>query len=214
MKKYVAYYRVSTAKQGKSGLGLEAQKETVRAFVEKEGELIGEYVEVQSGRKDNRVELWKAIRLAKNEGARIVIARLDRFSRKVSFISGIMDQGVSLVVAEMPHASEFQLHIFAALAQEERRLISERTKAALAQAKKRGVTLGKNGVVLAERRRIEADCHAKQIMLSVPHWEVLSYSAIAQLLTKTAAQNIGIVYPQSVKNWVGRLRNEVDQRNQ
>jgi len=181
--KYVAYYRVSTAKQGKSGLGLEAQKENVRAFVENEGELIGEYLEVQSGRKDTREELWKAIRLAKNECARIVIARLDRFSRKVSFISGIMDQGVSLVVAEMPHASEFQLHIFAALAQEERRLISERTKAALAQAKKRGVKLGQNGARLASLRRIEAFERARSIELVLPqHWQYYSLSHLARVL--------------------------------
>lgn len=187
--KYVAYFRVSTAKQGKSGLGLEAQKETVRAFVEKEGELIGEYVEIQSGRKDNREELWKAIRVAKEHKAKIVIARLDRFSRKVSFISGIMDQGVSLVVAEMPHATEFQLHIFAALAQEERRLISERTKAALAQAKKRGVRLGKNGAVLADQKK--QLFHQKKLVLMnlVPHWEVMSLSEISRYLDRHGVQS-------------------------
>lgn len=181
--KYVAYYRVSTAQQGKSGLGLEAQKETVRAFMEKEGQLIGEYVEVQSGRKDNREELWKAIRYAKEHKAKIIIARLDRFSRKVSFIAGIMDQGVSLVVAEMPNASEFQLHIFAALAQEERRLISERTKAALAQAKKRGVKLGQNGLALARLRRSQALERACQVEKSLPpNWRYYSLSQLGRLL--------------------------------
>ena len=185
--KYVAYYRVSTAKQGKSGLGLEAQMETVRTFVEKEGELIGEYVEVQSGRKDNRAELWKAIRFAKEQKARIVIARLDRFSRRVSFIAGIMDQGVSLAIAEMPNATEFQLHIFAALAQEERRLISERTKAALAQAKKRGVKLGQNGARLASLRRIEAFERARSIELVLPqHWQYYSLSHLARVLDSSA----------------------------
>jgi DNA invertase Pin-like site-specific DNA recombinase len=203
--KYVAYYRVSTAKQGKSGLGLEAQKETVRAFVEKEGELIGEYLEVQSGRKDNREELWKAIRAAKEQKAKIVIARLDRFSRKVSFISGIMDQGVSLVVAEMPHASEFQLHIFAALAQEERRLISERTKAALAQAKKRGVILGKNGAVLASQRRAEAYKRAMNYLSLVPYWWALSYSELARQLDKIMMRDQVRFSPQAAKNFVGRV---------
>ena len=206
MIKYVAYYRVSTAKQGKSGLGLEAQKETVRAFVEKEGELIAEYVEVESGRKDSREELWKAIRLAKEQKAKIVIARLDRFSRKVSFISGIMDQGVSLVVAEMPHASEFQLHIFAALAQEERRLISERTKAALAQAKKRGVRLGKNGVVLANKRKAEADQRAKEILNLIPFWWMLSYSELARQLDKVMIKVAVRVSPQAAKNLVLRIQ--------
>ncbi len=188
--KYVAYYRVSTAKQGKSGLGLEAQKETVRVFVEKEGKLIGEYVEIQSGRKDNREELWKAIKVAKEHKAKIVIARLDRFSRKVSFISGIMDQGVSLVVAEMPHASEFQLHIFAALAQEERRLISERTKAALAQAKKRGVRLGKNGAVLAIQKKERFNEWRDYLRSQVPHWQIYSFSLIAEKLNRLGIKTI------------------------
>jgi DNA invertase Pin-like site-specific DNA recombinase len=203
--KYVAYYRVSTAKQGKSGLGLEAQKETVRAFVDKEGELIGEYVEVQSGRKNNREELWKAIRVAKEHKAKIVIARLDRFSRKVSFISGIMDQGVSLVVAEMPHATEFQLHIFAALAQEERRLISERTKAALAQAKKRGVRLGENGATLASLRRSQADERANHLLSLVPYWWALSYSELARQLNKVMMRDKVRFSPQAAKNFVGRV---------
>lgn len=201
--KYVAYYRVSTAKQGKSGLGLEAQKETVRAFVEKEGELIGEYVEVQSGRKDNREELWKAIRAAKEQKAKVVIARLDRFSRKVSFISGIMDQGVSLVVAEMPHATEFQLHIFAALAQEERRLISERTKAALAQATKRGAKLGGNGKILAKKRKYEADERARHMLNSIPFWWIFSYSDLARQINRLRPKEF--IYPQSVKSWFKRL---------
>jgi DNA invertase Pin-like site-specific DNA recombinase len=206
--KYVAYYRVSTAKQGKSGLGLEAQKETVRVFVEKEGELIGEYVEIQSGRKDNRGELWKAIRAAKEHKAKIVIARLDRFSRKVSFISGIMDQGVSLVVAEMPHASEFQLHIFAALAQEERRLISERTKAALAQAKKRGVRLGQNGQKLAGLRKAAAFERAKSIEPRLPtHWQYLSLNELARLLDASTIKplNGGCWSAEQVKRILKRL---------
>ena len=213
MMKYVAYYRVSTAKQGKSGLGLEAQKETVRAFVEKEGELIGEYVEVQSGRKDNREELWKAIKAANDKKAKIVIARLDRFSRKVSFISGIMDQGVSLVVAEMPHATEFQLHIFAALAQEERRLISERTKAALAQAKKRGVTLGKNGAVLAMMRKEDADKRVAELFSANRHWQFLSYSAICRHVNSRGGINGRFVHPQTVKNWMERFYHGTERRN-
>jgi DNA invertase Pin-like site-specific DNA recombinase len=184
MTKYVAYYRVSTAKQGRSGLGLEAQKETVRAFIEKEGELIGEYVEVQSGRKDNREELWKAIKAAKSRNAKIVIARLDRFSRKVSFISGIMDQGVTLVVAEMPYATDFQLHIFAALAQEERRLISERTKAALFQAVKKGRKLGINGAFLASKNKDQFIAKQIELRTLVPHWEALSFSSIAKKLNQ------------------------------
>ena len=132
MGRFVAYLRVSTAKQGKSGLGLAAQRSKIEAFLSPEDELLAEYVETKSGKRDEREELWNAIRYAKRHSAKLVIAKLDRFSRKVSFISRIMDEGVSLAVADMPNASDFQLHIFAALAQEERRLISERTKAALA----------------------------------------------------------------------------------
>ena len=148
MKRYVAYFRVSTASQGRSGLGLAAQRTKVAEFLGIGDEVVAEYVEVQSGKSDTRNELWRAIAHAKKQSAKILIAKLDRFSRKVSFIAGIMEQGIGLVVAEMPHATDFQLHIFAALAQEERRLISERTRNALAEAKRRGVVLGQNGSVL------------------------------------------------------------------
>jgi DNA invertase Pin-like site-specific DNA recombinase len=160
MARYVAYFRVSTEKQGKSGLGLAAQHSLVERFLSDGDAVVAEYVEIQSGKNDERVELWKAINHAKRSDAKLLIAKLDRFSRKVSFIASIMEQGIGLVVAEMPNATDFQLHIFAALAQEERRLISERTRNALAEAKKRGVLLGKNAKVLAIRHRDEADSRA------------------------------------------------------
>lgn len=163
MARYVAYFRVSTEKQGKSGLGLAAQHSLIERFLSDGDEVIAEYVEVESGKNDERIQLWKAIHHAKRSDAKLLIAKLDRFSRKVSFIASIMEQGIGLVVAEMPHATDFQLHIFAALAQEERRLISERTRHALAEAKKRGVQLGKNGKVLAEKRRKEAAERAEML---------------------------------------------------
>ena len=163
MNNYVAYYRVSTAKQGKSGLGLAAQREKIEDFARERECIIAEYTEIESGRRDQRCVLWEAIEYAKIHQAKLVIARLDRFSRNVSFISNIMDQGLELTIAEMPDATTFQLHIFAALAQEERRLISERTRAALAQAKKRGVVLGRNGAVLAQRNKDNA-AHKRQMM--------------------------------------------------
>lgn len=154
--RYVGYYRVSTGAQARSGLGLAAQKEIVRGFLRDEDEIVEDFVEVQSGRKDNRAELAKALALAKREKASLAIARLDRFSRRLSFVAGIMEQGVKLAVAELPNATDFQLHIFAALAQEERRLISERTRVALAQAKGRGTVLGQNGRNLAVENRAKA----------------------------------------------------------
>ena len=210
MADYVAYYRVSTTSQGRSGLGLAAQKSKIGEFLSADDRLIGEFVEVQSGKSDDRTELWKAITFAKKHSAKIIIAKLDRFSRKVSFIAGIMEQGISLVVAEMPHATDFQLHIFAALAQEERRLISERTRSALAEAKKRGVILGSNGRVLAEKNREQALETARQMepiitpLLDAGH----SYSAIARILNDQglASSKGGRFHPQTIKNIEIKLR--------
>ena len=174
MEKYVAYYRVSTKQQGKSGLGLAAQREIVGRFIGEDKSLIGEYEEIESGRKDKRESLCKAIAHAKREKAKLLIARLDRFSRRVSFIANLMEEGIGLTVAEMPTATDFQLHIFAALAQEERRLISERTKAALQQAKKRGVELGKNGRMLAERNKEERERFRSELLEQIPDASMLS----------------------------------------
>ncbi|EJZ22145.1 recombinase family protein [Rhizobium sp. Pop5] len=160
--KYVAYYRVSTSKQQRSGLGLAAQKATIEAFVQPADELIAEFVETSSGKKDDRSKLAEAIKITRKNNAKLVIAKLDRFSRRVSFIAKMMESDVGFVVADMPTASEFQLHIFAALAQEERRLISARTKAALAEAKKKGVKLGVHGARLAQQNRIEATRRASE----------------------------------------------------
>jgi DNA invertase Pin-like site-specific DNA recombinase len=207
LSKFIAYFRVSTERQGKSGLGLAAQRRKTLEFVASTGSLLAEFCDVQSGRDDSRVELQKAIQLAKRENAKIVIARLDRFSRRVSFIAGILEQGIGLVCAEMPHASDFQLHIFAALAQEERRLISERTKAALAEAKRRGVILGANGKNLAAKNRKAADEFAATLQTKLDA-DLMgrSYSEIARQLN-----NAGVMtstgkrfYPQTVKNYLGR----------
>ena len=116
---YVAYFRVSTEKQGKSGLGLASQHSVIERFLSDGDEVVAEFVEVQMGKNDERIEVWRAITHVKKHDAKILIAKLDRFSRKVNFIAGIMEQGIRLVVAEMPHATDFQLHIFATLAKEE-----------------------------------------------------------------------------------------------
>ena len=203
MARYVAYFRVSTEKQGKSGLGLAAQHSLVERFLSNGAEVVAEYVEVQSGKNDERIELWRAINHAKRSDAKLLIAKLDRFSRKVSFIASIMEQGIGLVVAEMPNATDFQLHIFAALAQEERRLISERTRSALAEAKKRGVVLGKNGKVLAERNRKAADERAEALRpFIIPMVEQgLSLSEIARRLNGLGILSTrgGKFYAQQIK---------------
>jgi DNA invertase Pin-like site-specific DNA recombinase len=140
-KKYVAYYRVSTAKQGASGLGLEAQQYAVAAFL-KDGKIAGEYIEVESGKKNNRPQLVAAIEQARKLKATLVIAKLDRLSRNASFIFTLKDSGVDFVCADMPDANTLTIGIFAVLAQHERELISSRTKAALHQIKERIKTEG------------------------------------------------------------------------
>src|SRR4051812_42466783 len=208
MTKFIAYFRVSTERQGKSGLGLAAQRRKIADFVAGAGTLIAEFCDIQSGKDDSRTELQRAIQLAKRENAKIVIARLDRFSRRVSFIAGILEQGIGLVCAEMPNATDFQLHIFAALAQEERRLISERTKAALAEAKRRGKILGSNGLNLAAKKRKAADDFASQLranldagLLRCSYSEIVRHLSDAGVTTVTGRK----FYPQTVKNYVVRL---------
>lgn len=147
MQQYVIYTRVSTEDQGRSGLGLEAQERDIAIFLDKFSdipfEIIGEFRDVQSGADVDRPELTKALELVRRTGAELLIAKLDRLSRKVSFIATLMDdKRVKLRVAQMPQADKFQLHIYAALAEQERTFISERTKAALKAAKGRGVRLG------------------------------------------------------------------------
>src|SRR5215831_2006202 len=147
--KFVAYYRVSTAKQSRSGLGLEAQRTTVQAYV-KDGRIVCEYVEVESGKRDNRPELSKAVECARREGATLIIAKLDRLARSVAFIFVLRDSGVRFIACDMPEANTLTIGLIAALAQHERELISERTKAALAAKKARGCVLGTPGNLTKE----------------------------------------------------------------
>lgn len=144
---YVIYRRVSTKEQGRSGLGLEAQDRDIRVFLEnfseKPYEIVGEFEDVQSGSEDERPELMAAIDTAKRRRAVLLVSKLDRLSRRVSFVATLMeDKKLEFRVAQMPHADKFQLHIYAALAEQEREFISQRTKAALGEAKARGRKLG------------------------------------------------------------------------
>lgn len=159
--KAIAYLRVSTDRQGRSGLGLEAQREAVARYAtEARLELVGEYLEVETGKGANalakRPQLLAALTQAKRSKARLVLAKLDRLARNVHFISGLMETGVDFAVADMPNADRFQLHLYAALAEKEAEVISNRTKAALAAAKARGTVLGRNGTALASRNKAEA----------------------------------------------------------
>jgi DNA invertase Pin-like site-specific DNA recombinase len=141
--KFIAYYRVSTEKQGRSGLGLEAQREAVRNHLNGGSwRLAAEVVEVESGKRNDRPKLAEALRLCRLHGATLIIAKLDRLARNVAFISNLMESGVEFTAVDFPQANRLTVHILAAVAEHEREMISQRTKAALAAAKARGTKLG------------------------------------------------------------------------
>lgn len=147
--KFIKYFRVSTQKQGKSGNGLDAQKRDIDLYLDvyadQPFEIVDEFQDIESGKKDNRPELSKAIALAKKTGATILVSKLDRLSRDVEFIAGMMKRS-KFKVASMPNAENFQLHIYAALAEQEREFISARTKAGLKSVKERNEKLISDGV--------------------------------------------------------------------
>jgi DNA invertase Pin-like site-specific DNA recombinase len=139
----ISYLRVSTARQGASGLGLEAQRAAVQAFAVTGGHrIVAEYLEVESGKKADRPQIAAALAACRLHRATLVIAKLDRLARNVAFIANLMDGGVDFIACDMPHANRLTLHLLAAIAEHEREMISQRTKAALAAAKARGVKLG------------------------------------------------------------------------
>jgi DNA invertase Pin-like site-specific DNA recombinase len=163
--KFVSYLRVSTARQGRSGLGLEAQRKAVEDFLNGGNwQLVKEFVEVESGKKADRPQLEKAFQLCRLLGAKLVIAKLDRLSRDAHFLLGLEKAGVDFVAADMPQANRLTIGIMAVMAQHEREMISERTKAALAAAKRRGVKLGgwRGHVFTAREHRASAAARREQ----------------------------------------------------
>ncbi len=141
--KFIAYYRVSTAKQGASGLGLDAQQSAVRQYLNGgRWSLVAEVIEVESGKRADRPKLVEALRLCKVHGAALVIGKLDRLARNVAFVSSLMEAGVDFTAVDFPQANRLTIHILAAVAEHEAAMISARTKAALAAAKARGKVLG------------------------------------------------------------------------
>lgn len=145
MTKYIAYYRVSTDKQGKSGLGLEAQQESIQRFIEqKKATLLEEFTEIESGTRkgNNRPQLHEALRVAKESKAVLVIAKLDRLARNVHFVSGLMESKVEFIALDLPEANRLTIHIMAAFAEHEAECISKRTREALAARRNKGLPLG------------------------------------------------------------------------
>ncbi|UXS04514.1 recombinase family protein [Agrobacterium tumefaciens] len=177
---YVAYYRVSTQKQGASGLGLEAQREACKRF-----NPLAEYIEVESGKDNDRQQLREAMEFAKANKAMLIVAKLDRLSRKASFILNLMDDGFRFRCADMENADEFQLHLYAILAQKERTMISERTKAALAKAKERGVLLGGSHSSKQERADTFAQSIHKDVQMLLDSG-ITTPAAIAKALNERA----------------------------
>lgn len=139
---FVTYLRVSTDRQSRSGLGLEAQRKAVADYVAGKGAIVAEYVETESGKRADRPQLACALAEAKQLGAVLLIAKLDRLARSVAFIANLLESGVEIAAADMPEANRFLLHVMAAVAEHEAQAISDRTRAALAAAKARGVALG------------------------------------------------------------------------
>lgn len=161
-KKYIAYYRVSTQKQGIDGLGINAQMSTVESFTKNTGKIIATYTEVESGKKDTRKELAKALEHCKKENAILVIAKIDRLARKSSFVNRLQDSGLEFICCDMPGANKLTVSFMAAIAQNEAETISLRTKAALAELKKRGVKLGKPKNLTDKARKNSIESRQKE----------------------------------------------------
>lgn len=219
--KFISYLRVSTVKQGQSGLGLEAQRKAVTDFLNGGSwDLLSEYVEVESGKKNDRPELNKALAHCRITGATLVIAKLDRLSRNAHFLLGLQDAGVHFIATDMPSANELTVGIMALVAQEERKAISQRTKAALAAAKERGVKLGcpkgaahlrqygnELGVKAVKANADERAEKLKEVVLAIQERGITSLNGIAGELNGmsiTTARG-GAWHASSVKNLLERF---------
>lgn len=186
MKRAIAYYRVSTLRQGKSGLGLEAQQRSVGDFAKyNKFKIVEEFTEIETGKHDKRHVLILAFAQCKKKHAVLLIAKLDRLSRNVAFISALMESGVEFKAVDNPYAEKFTLHILAAVAQKEREDNSLRTKAALAAAKRRGVVLGKFGRnVLSKRNSKRAREFAKSMRPVIAGLKLRGFTTFRAIVTE------------------------------
>lgn len=195
MVNYISYYRVSTQRQGKSGLGLGAQKSAVQKFIGTHNQLIAEYEDIESGKNDTRPNLLKAIQQCKEVGATLLIAKLDRLSRNVSFIYTLKDSKIDFRCCDMPDANSVTIGIMAVLAQDERERISQRTKVALAELKNKGVKLGtpenltdkareKSMEVRKQLARDNENNRKASVLIKSMRNEGKSYSSIARVLNE------------------------------
>jgi DNA invertase Pin-like site-specific DNA recombinase len=217
--KYIAYYRVSTDRQGKSGLGLEAQQKAVSDFLNG-GDLVDEYTEVESGKRNQRPALAEALEACKRQKAKLVIAKLDRLARNLHFISGLMESKVEFICADMPEADRSFLQVAAVFAEWEGRKISERTKAALQAAKARGQKLGwsmpsrKQEQASASRKGVQAhtasaDNFARNVLPIIHDIEAAGRATLKGIADALNARGIktardGKWYAATVKNVLAR----------
>lgn len=207
--RFVAYFRVSTDKQGASGLGLEAQREAVERHVAGAGgSIVGEFEEVESGKRNDRPEIAAALAACRAQRAILVIAKLDRLARNVAFVSNLMESGVEFVACDNPHATRLTIHILAAVAEHEREMISARTTAALAVAKARGVKLGNPLLRAGDRftaraagraRSAQAQARARDIMPYVARAERAGAQTLEQKAEALTA--LGIKTPGGFSTW-------------
>lgn len=216
--KVVAYYRVSTARQGRSGLGLEAQRAAVSSFcATKDGRIVAELTEIESGKRNDRPQLAEALQLARLTGSTLVVAKLDRLSRNVAFLATLIDSRVAFVAADMPEANEITLHIMAVVAQAEVKAISRRVKDALAAAKARGTKLGNPNGAAALRRagqgnhasilvqQQRADLFAQEMLPILKHVQAQGHTTLQQMADELNARGFkarrgGRWYPETVRS--------------
>lgn len=210
-KRFIAYYRVSTERQGRSGLGLEAQQRAVADFLRNgDHQLVESFTEVESGRRCDRPQLALAKAACRKHRATLVIAKLDRLARSVAFVSGLMEGGIDFVAADMPQADRFMLHVYAAMAEEEARKIRARTREALASAKARGVALGNRRNLDQARteslkqRQAQASLFARNtlpLIRQIQATGVTSWTGIAEILNRRgiSAPRGGQWHPASVR---------------
>jgi DNA invertase Pin-like site-specific DNA recombinase len=220
--RFVAYYRVSTDRQGRSGLGLDGQREAVEAHANRVGgEIVASYQETESGKDNERPELHKALHHAKVTGATLLIAKLDRLSRDAAFLLTLQNSGVSFVAADMPDANELTVGIMAVVAQQERRMISERTRKALQQAKANGKRLGnpngaeplrragKGNTAAVRAIQEQAKDHARDVLPIIEAIRAEGTTTLRGIAREL--NNRGIQTPRGAKWYPASVRNVLQQ---
>jgi len=218
MTDYVAYYRVSTERQGVSGLGLDAQQEAVEGFAAREkARIVARFTEVESGSRKDRPELAQAIAQCRRRKATLLIAKLDRLARNVHFISGLMESKVDFVATDNPHANRLMVHMLAAFAEHERDQISQRTRSALRAARHRGVVLGVTGKDRARENIAEAEAFARKVAEEIETVQAegtRTLGGIADALNDRGITTMrgGIWYAQTVARVLARLQKSSAQR--